>query len=180
MKTACCRVRPDGRPQRLPVSMKQFTRLLVDDTTGLPNYHAFRGAYSTWQRSGRRFAAFVIDIRGFGRFNERRGGHLRGNELLRTFAKALRRVIRARDLLVRWSIGDEFICLAEVASTAEIDAIGARLEGPHAVQWGRRTRLLSCYAVGVPATGHSLEEVESVLHERLRRVKAAVKAATRS
>lgn len=181
MGSSTCRRSPfGGRSFTGPISVRQYRRLLIDRTTGLPNYFILASAYAARIKKGRPFAVFALDIKGFGRFNERRGGHIRGNELLRNITIAIRRVLRTGDLLARWSIGDEFILFATIGSLVEIDAIRRRLGGPHSVTWGRRTRLLSCYVVGVPATERSFAALENVLHERLRRVKVGAKLAERN
>jgi len=174
--------RSESRPQsgNAHLPERERARLLLDRTTGIPNYYALPAAFSKRKRQGRPFAVLLLDIKGFGRFNERRRGHLRGNELLHSFAASVRRATRPTDLLVRWSVGDEFVLLAEVVSHAEIAALCARLAGPHSVKWGRRTRLLSCYVVGAPVGHQRLGEVENSLHERLRRLKIATKLADRS
>jgi GGDEF domain-containing protein len=155
-------------------------RLLVDATTGLPNHFAFELFYERCRRQGRTPAVIEVDIRGFGRFNERRGGLRRGNEILANFASELRGSLKADDFVARWSIGDEFIIAAVgVQSRNALARLCERLEGPFVVRWGRRRRVLRCYAVGMLTRGMSLEQVERVLHERLRRKKVAAKASAR-
>lgn len=156
-------------------------RLLIDQTTGLPNHFAFELFYRACQRLGRMPAVIEVDIRGFGRFNERRGGLRRGNELLANFAAELSRSLKSTDFVARWSIGDEFIIAAAGVTTGKaLERLCERLEGPFTVKWGRRHRLLRCYAVGILPRGMRLEELERVLHERLRQKKVAAKRAGRN
>ncbi|HKY20422.1 MAG TPA: diguanylate cyclase [Vicinamibacterales bacterium] len=157
------------------------TRLLIDQTTRLPNHFAFELFYQRSHRLGRSLAVIELDIAGFGRFNERRGGLQRGNELLANFAIALTQSIKSTDFVARWSVGDEFVIAATgVTTTKALQRLCERLEGPFVVKWGRRHRLLRCYTVGILTGGMRLEEVERVLHERLRQKKVAAKRAGRS
>ena len=168
-----------GRTQ--PAIHRLIASFLIDERTGLPNHRAFRLAYATRTRRRRPVAVLMLDLRGFGRYNERRGGLLRGNELLANFAQVLRASLKRDDFVARWALGDEFVVIANGVTTLEaLEQLRARLEGPFAVRWGRRRRLVRCYVAGIIATNLTLPNVEKILNERLRRVKAAAKAADKN
>src|SRR2546427_878567 len=73
--------------RRTPAGWKQLVSVLFTDRTkGLPTYFVFERVYAEWRAKEKNFAVFLLDIRRFAWFNERRGGHARGNELLANFA----------------------------------------------------------------------------------------------
>jgi diguanylate cyclase (GGDEF)-like protein len=103
---------------------------LTDPLTGLANRrrldvvleHSFAAA-----RRGQELSLVMIDLDGFKQYNDE-FGHVRGDEILRSFATALREQVRGADLVVRYG-GDEFLVVMGGASRSDADQIVARLRG---------------------------------------------------
>ena len=103
---------------------------LTDPLTGLANRrrldvvfeHSFAAA-----RRGQTLSVVMIDLDGFKQYNDR-FGHVRGDEILRTFAATLREQTRGSDLVVRYG-GDEFLILMTGASHADAEQIVSRIRG---------------------------------------------------
>ena len=83
----------------------------VDPLTSALNRHAFHSLIGERadDLAGQSGCAVVIDIDGLKRVNDTRG-HAAGDEVIREAAAAIRRVVRADDLLFRWG-GDEFLAI---------------------------------------------------------------------
>lgn len=85
----------------------------TDALTGLPNRRGFVEAgeaeLERFRRSGRPFSIVLADIDHFKSVNDR-FGHATGDEALRAVAEAIRRNLRAQDVVARWG-GEEFIFL---------------------------------------------------------------------
>jgi diguanylate cyclase (GGDEF)-like protein len=72
----------------------------------------------TARRSGAQVLVWFVDVRGLKRANDEHG-HAFGDAVIRATADALRRCIRANDVLARWG-GDEFVIVGEgVSGSAE-------------------------------------------------------------
>ena len=67
----------------------------------------------------------MIDVDFFKRVNDRHG-HLAGDEVLKTVARALQQGIRIEDILARFG-GEEFVVLAREAALPEAQAVAERL-----------------------------------------------------
>src|SRR5688500_17341433 len=103
---------------------------LTDPLTGLANRrrldvvleHTFAAA-----RRGQKLSMVMIDLDGFKEYNDR-FGHGRGDDILRSFAAALREQVRGSDLVVRYG-GDEFLIVMSGASCDDAEHIVTRIGG---------------------------------------------------
>ncbi|MDX1550104.1 MAG: GGDEF domain-containing protein, partial [Lysobacter spongiicola] len=84
-----------------------------DELTGLANrrdmQHRLDTERARFERFGHPFSVAVIDLDHFKRINDAYG-HAGGDEVLRSFAEAASRMLRATDVLGRWG-GEEFLLL---------------------------------------------------------------------
>ena len=103
---------------------------LHDPLTGLANrtllLDHLAKALATARRRSTRVAVLFCDLDGFKAVNDR-CGHAEGDELLRTVARRLERVVRPNDTAARLG-GDEFVVVCEdVAGPAEAEAVAVRV-----------------------------------------------------
>ena len=102
-----------------------------DPLTGLLNHQAFHAAVAEETARARRYrgrvALVAFDLDGFKTTNDT-DGHAEGDRLLRAFAAALARTIRASDRAGRLG-GDEFAALLLQADTRAVHAFLDRLSG---------------------------------------------------
>ena len=100
-----------------------------DGLTGVANYRAFwrtlQSEAARAQRHDQPFSVIVLDLDDFKRVNDDHG-HLVGDAALRAVAAALRRAVRAEDLVCRQG-GDEFAVVAVAAGAAEAPRLARRL-----------------------------------------------------
>jgi diguanylate cyclase (GGDEF)-like protein len=100
-----------------------------DALTGLGNRRLLheRLAYeiSRHRRHERRFSLLALDLDGFKNVNDR-FGHQAGDEILREVSRALTRVVRDQDTLVRMG-GDEFCVLVPESEFADAEQLAGRL-----------------------------------------------------
>ena len=98
----------------------QVAEARTDALTGLPNRraleHELTSRFTGFQRQGTPFAAILLDIDHFKKFNDLHG-HAVGDEVLRGIADVLRRTTRGTDVAARYG-GEEFVV---VLSSASID-----------------------------------------------------------
>jgi diguanylate cyclase (GGDEF)-like protein len=107
-----------------------------DPLTGLENrrvlYERLGYEIARHRRHSRRFALLVLDLDGFKAVNDR-FGHPAGDEILREVSRAMQKVVREQDTLVRIG-GDEFCVLAPETAWQAADLLVDRLR--HAVREG--------------------------------------------
>jgi len=109
----------------------QETKLMAitDGLTGLHNHRFFRDQLDIELEKARRYvrnlSLIILDIDHFKHYNDAHG-HPRGDELLRTLAELLRKIVREPDIPCRYG-GEEFsIILPETAKDAAL-ALGERI-----------------------------------------------------
>ena len=97
----------------------------TDPLTGLANRRAIDEKmweyWNDWQQQGSNFAALLIDVDFFKKFNDYYG-HQEGDRCLVIVAEALRDAIRDRDGTIGRYGGEEFIVLARLDSRQEVAA----------------------------------------------------------
>ena len=95
----------------------------TDPLTGLDNRRAIdeklRHCWNDWQRSGKGFAAVLIDVDFFKKFNDHYG-HQAGDHCLSVVAEALKQTVARHDASIARYGGEEFIVLAKVVEKDEI------------------------------------------------------------
>lgn len=84
-------------------------RASTDGLTGLANHSAFHTALTEAVREGRDVAVLYVDLDGFKRVNDAFGHHA-GDEVLRSFARAMRDAVPEAAVVARLG-GDEFAAL---------------------------------------------------------------------
>lgn len=104
-------------------------RAVRDPLTGLLNRRMWESLVgreiSRTERSGQPFSILLLDLDGFKAVNDRYG-HLRGDQLLRDIAAALRGFLRDADVPCRWG-GDEFAVLLTDCDAGKLPEIADRL-----------------------------------------------------
>lgn len=101
----------------------------TDELTGLANrrdmHNRLAVEFARYQRSGRHFSVVLIDLDLFKRINDD-FGHDAGDDVLRTFARLAREVIRQADTAARWG-GEEFLILLPDTTLLQALALAERL-----------------------------------------------------
>src|SRR2546428_8113948 len=110
------------------VQRKMAEAALREPLTGLYNRRHFQerlaAEVAVAHRHRRPLSLLMIDVDHFQRVNDRHG-HLAGDEVLKTVARALQQGIRIEDILARFG-GEEFVVLAREAEQAEAVAGAGR------------------------------------------------------
>ncbi len=111
------------------VQRKLVEAALREPLTGLYTRRHFQERFAAEvavaHRHGRPLSLLMIDVDFFKRVNDRHG-HLAGDEVLKTVARALAQGIRIEDILARFG-GEEFVVLAREAAAPEAMAVAERL-----------------------------------------------------
>jgi len=111
------------------VQRKLVEAALREPLTGLYNRRHFQERFAAEvavaHRHGRPLSLLMVDVDHFKRVNDRYG-HLAGDEVLKSVARALAQGIRIEDILARFG-GEEFVVLAREAAAAEAMALAERL-----------------------------------------------------
>ncbi|MGI6557535.1 MAG: diguanylate cyclase domain-containing protein [Limnochordia bacterium] len=84
-----------------------FAQVAIDDLTGVFNHRFLNAHLDDLLNREDQVYVIMIDLDDFKELNDSMG-HLAGNELLRTIAERLQKVLREGDILARWG-GDEFV-----------------------------------------------------------------------
>jgi diguanylate cyclase (GGDEF)-like protein len=156
-----------------------------DPLTGLYNRRYFDEALirvvASWRRAPdgerRPVAAIMFDLDRFGDFNKQHG-HQVGDEVLRTFARVLKRRFRDADLVARFG-GEEFVVVLEGATRDHAVHIAEEIRAvlpQHPVLGDDGTRL----AVTVSAGCAELDEAEPTGEQLLRTADVALFMAKRA
>lgn len=114
MRLSSLRLKLRAERSALAGALLEVQRLAThDELTGLANrrdmQHRLDVELARCERFGHPFSIAVIDLDHFKRINDAHG-HAGGDEVLRTFAGAASRTLRATDVLGRWG-GEEFLLL---------------------------------------------------------------------
>jgi len=111
------------------LNVELYRRATTDRLTGIFNRHAFeelaRREVARGKRSGRAPGMLMVDVDHFKRINDSLG-HLVGDEVLASVAKALAASLRQQDLIGRWG-GEEFCVLLPETNASEVGAVAERL-----------------------------------------------------
>lgn len=111
------------------VQRKLVDAALREPLTGLYSRRHFQERFAAEvavaHRHGRPLSLLLVDVDHFKRVNDRYG-HLAGDEVLKTVARALSQGIRIEDILARFG-GEEFVVLAREADATAAMALAERL-----------------------------------------------------
>ena len=140
-----------------------------DPLTDLPNRHLLddrvRQALSHWQRSGKMFALFLIDLDRFKEVNDTYG-HKGGDHLLKTVAHRIANTLRSTDTVARYG-GDEFIVLVtDISGEQDAVAVGEKLLAvvSEPIVFEGQTLLATC-SLGVALCPRDGTDFESLCHQ---------------
>jgi diguanylate cyclase (GGDEF)-like protein len=160
----------------------------TDPLTGLANRRAIdnhlRDLWRDWKQTSRPFAAILVDVDFFKRYNDFYG-HLEGDRCLVLVSQALRILAEQRRAIVGRFGGEEFILLAHAQNEQDIadlcEAIRLTVEDLDLVHEQRRDGTSRVtVSVGAAFTADpSLEKVEKIIH-RADRALYSAKAAGRN
>jgi diguanylate cyclase (GGDEF)-like protein len=158
----------EGRLQEQAVEIEtHICRSITDPLTGLPNRREFNERLeeriAAWNRRREVFSLLLLDVDHFKKLNDRYG-HLTGDQVLATIARALRGAIRREDLVARFG-GEEFAIL--LPSTCLNEAIVAAQKIRDAVARitiDRGNQQISVTVSGGLATIQSNERAEGLIH----------------
>lgn len=173
----------EGRLQDQAVEIEaHMSRSLTDALTGLPNRREFNERLeermSAWKRRRDVFSLLLLDVDHFKKLNDRYG-HLAGDQVLATIARALRGATRREDIVARFG-GEEFAIL--LPSTSMDDAIQAAKKVREAVarvSISRNNQQITVTVSGGLATIESNERVDGLI-QRADSALYAAKAAGRN
>jgi diguanylate cyclase (GGDEF)-like protein len=146
----------------------------TDPLTGLENRRAIderlRELWNGWQQMGRNFAALLIDVDFFKRYNDCYG-HQEGDRCLTVVAEALSRMIDGRDASIGRYGGEEFIVLASVDTCQQVadlaEDIRQTVEALALTHEQRRDGVqVVTVSIGMALTRHQTgAKIEKIIHE---------------
>ncbi len=145
---------------------------LTDSLTGLANRRAMddrlRELWAEWQEKGEAFAAILIDVDFFKRYNDFYG-HLEGDRCLVAISVALQEVATQNSVAIGRFGGEEFVILLKADDQARVEVLceelRATVETLGLVHEARRDGSSKVTAsVGAAVSQLSLKKAEDVLH----------------
>lgn len=146
----------------------------TDYLTGLDNRRAvdqrLRTYWNEWQGEGRGFAAMLVDVDFFKKYNDGYG-HIQGDHCLITVANTIREAVEPHGGSIGRYGGEEFIVLARVSSRADVATLAEKIRGtveslgvPHAER--RDGTAIVTVSVGAAFTrDHIGTKLEKIIHE---------------
>lgn len=138
----------------LQMLLRLYRQATRDPLTGLFNRGALmermQSEVERTQRQGHSLCILLFDLDKFKRINDEHG-HLTGDEVLKTFARILERVIRQSDLAGRYG-GEEFLAVLPLTETADAERLAERIRkacanSPVATQDGGHLRFTTSAGV---------------------------------
>ncbi len=160
----------------------------TDPLTGLENRRAIdqrlRDLWDRWQRAGQPFAAILVDVDFFKRYNDCYG-HQEGDRCLIVVADALRALAEQHHATIGRYGGEEFILLVNLKDEAEVATLAEAIRGSVEnldLRHEQRRDGLSLVTVSVGAAftrKHAAAKLEKVIYEADRALYSA-KAAGRN
>jgi diguanylate cyclase (GGDEF)-like protein len=147
----------------------------TDELTGALNRKGLRDALmNKWRKAGSAddaMAVVFVDLDHFKRVNDTHG-HEVGDQVLRTFAAAVQREIRANDKLVRWG-GEEFLIVCLASGAAEAQGLADKLRrAMHHQIWPCGLRLTASFGVTALAEGEDIGDTIKRADEALYQAKS--------
>jgi diguanylate cyclase (GGDEF)-like protein len=146
----------------------------TDPLTGLENRRAIderlRDLWNGWQQMGRNFAALLIDVDFFKRYNDCYG-HQEGDRCLTVVAEALSRMIEGRNASIGRYGGEEFIVLASLDTCQQVadlaEDIRQTVEALALTHEQRRDGVqVVTVSIGMALTRHQTgAKIEKIIHE---------------
>ncbi|MGF9567469.1 EAL domain-containing protein [Neorhizobium sp. JUb45] len=146
----------------------------TDYLTGLDNRRAvdqrLRTYWNEWQGAGRGFAAMLVDVDFFKKYNDGYG-HIQGDHCLITVANTIREAVEPLGGSIGRYGGEEFIVLARVDSRADVAALAEKIRAtieslgvPHVER--RDGTAIVTVSVGAAFTrDHIGAKLEKMIHE---------------
>lgn len=150
-------------------------RAYTDELTGALNRNGLRDALmNKWRKPDSpedAMAVVFVDLDHFKRVNDTHG-HAVGDQVLRTFAAAVQREIRAKDKLVRWG-GEEFLIVCLASGAADAHGLAEKLrKAMHQQIWPCGLRLTASFGVTVLGEGEDIGDTIKRADEALYQAKS--------
>jgi len=152
----------------------------VDPLTETLNRHAFYSLVEDARRQGAtppEGTVAIVDIDSLKPINDAYG-HAAGDESIRAVATAIRSIVRAADLVIRWG-GDEFLVIligvAEDEATRRLDQIGEALRGTTLRGMAKPVALSVSFGVASFGTERPLERAIEAADREMYRQKQTAK-----
>ncbi|MEO7577253.1 MAG: GGDEF domain-containing protein [Massilia sp.] len=150
-------------------------RAYTDELTGALNRNGLRDTLmNKWRKDDAAddaMAVVFVDLDHFKRVNDTHG-HAVGDQVLRTFAAAVQREIRAKDKLVRWG-GEEFLIVCLSSGAAEAHGLAEKLRrAMHHQIWPCGLRLTASFGVTVLGEGEDIGDTIKRADEALYHAKS--------